>query len=330
MKHKFIIITLITALLLTGCNKSSDKESENTTPISEPQPIIQETEPAIVTKPVSSTEKPVITKPAETEEKKNPSAPEANDKSTPIHTNDKGSAILGSSDDYVKGVRIPENIIGPDLNKIGKADITDIKESAGTNGQRQWLAHCGGFVYLSLPSELCFDDAGDPMVGTAYLEFKRYNVGDEIMGFTVKEAESYFTNMNIQEENPEKTRLYRGGTVSLEGKVTMEGYITISADDDPMYMYENEIFFVPAPDNELLPILDIPNTVSAEGISEKWSVSLYPPIILGSAKYGDFDLSNVPKGEAVKATVTIDGVSMIATDNMRTDITAEKAEIVIR
>lgn len=342
MKHKFIIITLITALFLTGCNSSNDKEPEPTTP-DEPKLIVQETEPAAVTKPVSSTEKPVVTKPAETEEKKSPSAFEANDKSAPILTSGKGSAGSGNSDDYVKGVRIPENVYGPDLNKIGKADITNIKESIDANGERQWwLAECGGFAYLALPMEISSggaDVSADHKEETVYLEFKRCNVGDEIMGFTVKEANSQFSNMRIDESNTEKSRFYAGGTVTLEGKAEMEGYIYIPTDNEAMFMFDGEIFFTPSPESALLPVLETPRAVNSMGVSDIGQsiksdrgfeyIDWYRPVVLDSAVNGDFDISELPKGEYIKASVIVDGISM-RTSGVVDYVIAENAEIKLR
>ena len=255
MKHKFIIFTLITALFLTGCNSDS-KNTESETTTSEPTPVILETEAPIETKPVISTEETKTPTPSKkTEEEKN---------NRPAQTSGKGSSSPDDINKYLNGVEIPENVYGPDLVKIEKKDITDLKQVIGVDGRPVWHMTCDDFAYLALPSGLCFNSADNPDLDkdeeTAYLKFQRYNVGDKVMGFTVKNAYSLFNNMNPDEDVSDSARYFMGGAVTLEGKATMEGYIKIEPAGGHIMLYENEISFVPSPDNQLFPILDIPNT----------------------------------------------------------------------
>lgn len=333
MKHKFIIITLITALLLTGCN-SNDKSTAPETTTSEPLPVIAETDPPMETKPAVSTEEAKTTVPA-----KKPESDKQQNR--PAQTVGKGSSSPDDVNKYINGVEIPENVYGPDLVKIEKNDITDLKEVVSIDGKPIWHMTCDGFAYLALPSGLCFNNFDNPDLdkneATAYLKFRRYNVGDEVMGFTVKNAYSVFNDMNPNEEISEVPRLYMGGAVTLEGKATMEGYIRIAPNGSHVMLYENEIIFIPSPDNQLLPISNIPETISLTGISELpchaygdntfTYLSEYPAIILDSAKVNNFNLDDMPKGEYIKASVTVDGITMKAIDTIGIYFEAVSAEI---
>ena len=320
MKHKLIITSLIITILFTGCSSNTENVPETTTPTPEPTPIIQETEPPeAVIKPVSVTEKPVVTTPAETapENKKGPNASEGKDKSVPIYTGDKSTSISGDPDSYIKGVKIPDNIYAPDLAKIGKADITDLKESADIG---LWRAVCDGFAYLALPSDVS--------------EYKRFNVGDSIMGFTVTEAETYFSNMYLTDDRQtEKTCFYRGGQVTLEGSVTLNGVVTVHGESGDS-LYKNKVVFIPyADDNMLLPVYDIPDIVRQQyfGAAETGFSRLREciHIILGDSE--EFDVLGIDEGKSYwGASVTVDGIILRADAKLGAYAVAESAEIVMQ
>lgn len=209
---------------------------------------------------------------------------------------------------------------GLDGIEIPEEELTDVYAEKSVDVYELVYARGEGFTYLAEPTGICLNSRDNSDIfnadeltfegapQNAPSEYKRYNIGDTICGLTLTDAGINF---------------YYGGVEScwaeLEGSVTMTGYVTIASEDD-YGIDEGDIFFVPCPDNDLLPVINFryegvglvnPLYVAmSEGFARLNEYS--GDITLGNIHRTDLDLSGVPAdySYSVKATVTVDKVNL--------------------
>lgn len=240
---------------------------------------------------------------AETEQS---AEPYTSDAATAETTAEMGS--YGVSATGLDGIEIPEE----GLTSVYAEKSGTVYELVSARGE--------GFTYLAEPTGICLNSRdnydifnadeltfeGAPQ--NAPSEYKRYNIGDTICGLTLTDA---------------GTNFYYGGVEScwaeLDGSVTMTGYVTIAPEDD-YGIDEGDIFFVPCPDNDLLPVINFryegvglinPLYVAMSGDFARLN-EYSGDITIGNIHRTDLDLSGVPAdySYSVKATVTVDKVNL--------------------
>lgn len=210
--------------------------------------------------------------------------------------------------------------MGLDGIELPEEELTDVYAEKSGSVYELVYARGEGFTYLAKSTGICLNSRDNSDIfnedeltfegapQNAPSEYKRYNIGDMICGLTLTDAGTGF---------------YYGGVdncwAELEGSVTMTGYVTIAPEDD-YGIDEGDIFFVPCPDNALLPVINFryegvglvnPLYVAmSEGFARLNEYS--GDITLGNIHRTDLDLSGVPAdySYSVKATVTIDKVNL--------------------
>lgn len=215
---------------------------------------------------------------------------------------------FGVSATGLDGIEIPEE----ELTSVYAEKSGTVYELVSARGE--------GFTYLAEPTGICLNSRDNSDIfnadeltfegapQNAPSEYKRYNIGDTICGLTLTDA---------------GTNFYYGGVEScwaeLEGSVTMTGYVTIAPEDD-YGIDEGDIFFVPCPDNDLLPVINFryegvrlinPLYVAMSGDFARLN-EYSGDITIGNIHRTDLDLSGVPAdySYSVKATVTVDKVNL--------------------
>ena len=285
MKKTYIITALIiSAAMLTACDDKSDSLSDYTSDVSG-----------------SSAQG------AQTEEL---SAPDKDDGS------DSGDARYDTAETDHYGI----SATGLDGAEISEEELTNIYVE-GSDGEYDPVYALGeGFTYLAEPAGICLNSRdnsdifneeeltfeGVPLNAPAI--YKRYNIGDTICGLTLTDASTNFYCGRVDSTWAE-----------LEGSVTMTGYVTIAPEDE-YGIDEGDIFFVPCPDNDLIPVINFryeeadPVNPLYVAMSEGFArVNEYSgSITLGNIHRTDLNLSGVPADYSfsAKATVTVDKVNM--------------------
>lgn len=281
MKKSYKIITLIiSAAMLTACADKNTSEDS-----SSDSTVISDNSSSIG---------------AETAEQS--AEPYASDAAT-AETGSYGVSATG-----LDGIEIPEE----ELTNIYAEKSGTVYELVSARGE--------GFTYLAEPTGICLNSRDNSDIfnadeltfegapQNAPSEYKRYNIGDTICGLTLTDAGTSF---------------YYGGVdncwAELEGSVTMTGYVTIAPEDD-YGIDEGDIFFVPCPGNDLLPVINF--RYEGVGLVNPLYVAMSDgfarlneysgDITLGNIHRTDLDLSGVPAdfSYSVKATVTVDKVNL--------------------
>lgn len=230
------------------------------------------------------------------------------------------------------GFRLLADVYGLAGDKITDDDITSVTydEQAELTEDSWFYAICDGFAYIGEPTGICFNsidnaDIFDETTWTfdglpqyAPTEYKRLEVGDEICGLTVKSALTEFYTDNVSEATKSIPEIYfRYSSAAFEGSVTMTGYLSIAPEDD-YGIGEGDIFFVPAPDSELLPVMNytfdgsgIYNKLYISGNNDfKW-VTEYPTIRTGNINDSALNFSGIPQDNSyVKVKITVDDIVM--------------------
>lgn len=210
---------------------------------------------------------------------------------------------------------------GLDGIEVAEKELSNVYAEDAGAGYELVSAVGEGFTYLAEPTGICLNSRGNADIfnadeltfegapQNALSEYKRYNIGDTICGLTLTDAGTSF---------------YYGGVdncrAELEGSVTMTGYVTVAPEDE-YGIDEGDIFFVPCPDNDLLPVVNFRYegvgavnplyvAMSRDGFAHMNEYS--GDINLGNIHRTDLDLSGVPAdySYSVKATVTVDKVNL--------------------
>ncbi len=213
---------------------------------------------------------------------------------------------------------------GLDGIKVAEEELSAIYVDKAGAGYELVSARGEGFTYLAEPTGICLNSRDNSDIFNAEeltfegvprnapSEYKRYNIGDTICGLTLTDGGTNFSYGGVD-----------SCWAELEGSVTMTGYVTIAPEDD-YGIDEGDIFFVPCPDNDLLPVINFRYegvglvnplyvAMSGEGFAR---VNEYSgDLTLGNIHRTDLDLSGVPAdySYSVKAKVTVDKVNLSCT-----------------
>ncbi|MDE7195151.1 MAG: hypothetical protein K2O14_14475, partial [Oscillospiraceae bacterium] len=210
---------------------------------------------------------------------------------------------------------------GLDGIEVAEEELSDIYAENSGAGYELVYAVGNGFTYLAEPTGICLNSRDNADIfnadeltfegapQNAPSEYKRYDIGDTICGLTLTDA---------------STNFYYGGVdncrAELEGSVTMTGYVTIAPEDE-YGIDEGDVFFVPCPGSDLLPVVNFryegvglvnPLYVAMSGDGFARMNEYSGDITLGNIHRTDLDLSGVPAdySYSVKATVTVDRVNL--------------------
>lgn len=258
---------------------------------------------------------------SEIENSENPDKPD-------YHVSSEGSSGSGGSEttETAASALYGVSAVGLDGVEIPEERLTNIyAESSGENpGAYQLVSAEGeGFTYLAEPTGICFNsrDNGDifnadeltfdGVPQNAPSEYKRYDIGDAICGMTLTAANTAFSYGGVDSCYAE-----------LEGSVTMTGYVSIAPEDE-YGIDEGDIFFVPCPGSDLLPVVNfryegagVVNPLFVAMSEDFARVNEYSgSITLGNIHRTDLDLSGIPADYSfsAKARVTVDKVSLFCT-----------------
>ncbi len=292
-KARIIIALIISAAMFTACSdKNNDPEIGSS---DDPNSISSS---GITVSDGSET--------AETKEQTSESPADTSDSTDTAEPELYGVSAVG-----LDGINVPEEEL-TDVYAENTDERPDVYQLISAVGE--------GFTYLAEPTGICLNSRDNADIfnedeltfegipQNAPSEYKRYNIGDTICGLTLTDANTAF---------------YYGGVDScraeLEGSVTMTGYIAIAPEDE-YGIDEGDIFFVPCPGNDLLPVVNFryegvglinPLYVAmSEGFAH---VNEYSgSISLGNVHRTDLDLSGIPADYSfsAKARVTVDKVNL--------------------
>lgn len=228
------------------------------------------------------------------------------------------------------------DIIGIVGDKVKPSDITEIhgenntlltlEQLTPTNWEYlrcdfAYAAPSTGICYTSIDNadiydseSLMFRDA--PRLAPS--EYRRLKAGDEICGFTVKSASTdFFKYGTFAPDEDGNGTYFRNCSAEFEGSAELTGYVWIAPEDD-YCVGTGDIFFVPAPGSDILPVMNyeyVDNGVKTLlfcGANNGFGwLNEYPNILLGNSSNIAADVSDVPiDGQYHKAKITIDGLSI--------------------
>lgn len=210
---------------------------------------------------------------------------------------------------------------GLDGIEVAEEELSNVYAEDAGAGYELVSAVGEGFTYLAEPTGICLNSRDNADIfnadeltfegapQNAPSEYKRYEIGDTICGLTLTDVSTSF---------------YYGGVdncwAELEGSVTMTGYVAVAPEDE-YGIDEGDIFFVPYPDNDLLPVVNFryegvglvnPLYVAMSGDGFARMNEYSGDINLGNIHRTDLDLSGVHAdySYSVKATVTVDKVNL--------------------
>lgn len=345
MKKYNILLALILAAALTGCAKgetSSGNTSETLTESSSQStsdnggaPPFTPSAPESVSSADSADSEPQTSEPAETSE------PAADPDAT---------FLVGLAGD---------TILRSELSMIFTGDGTDGSPETFSEDTFSGVL-CDGFIYLAEPSGVCRTnyDNGDvfdggmvrftDVSGALRSDYSRVEVGETFGGLTLTEAQVNFAHGLDGTEyilGDGSTKLggelgfpeiyFMGGMAAFDGKVTMNGYISVTAEDE-RGLFAGDIIFVPSGCECTLPVMGYrfdpdagfvhyPLMNSRGGM---YWVNDYGYISLGNAENVAADLSGLPDdGSFAKVSVTLDNIRMTCGINMMESYSAEIADI---
>lgn len=320
MKKKLVTAVLICAFILSGCNSAEKDE-------------MPQTEESLAA--TGSTE-----------------ASEQNDDKKSEETTEETTAENAEQADSEK----PSNLYTPDGAKVDPNELSDIEYYEDGNWS---YALINGTTFLAEPTGYCYNSIDTPEEMSAVeengasenltFEYKRYKVGDVVMGLTIAEASSTFRNDSIiyvgedgneytQEQLAEKGSYFSGTDVTFDGQVTMNGYLEIMVDDD-YGIEKGDIYFIPSPDSEKIPIAFFNSFSPSKGFSANcmsgysdgftWRTE-YPNIMLGNKESADFDFSGFEEGKYIPVTVTADRITISSTTDWLSKITGHIISCTLR
>lgn len=242
MKKTTIALSLIMALLLTGCSGGSstdtDPASSGSVPTEEQSDISAAgtAESSMESSSAVSDEIPGTVDTVEAQ---------------PEETQESGEFVL----------------YGPGGDKIGKSEITRVDASDeedymanGLSATNWFQASISGFTYLAEPGG----------------EYKRYKIGDDICGLTVFDAGCVFSTESENAVGSGRERYFASGYAEFEGSVTASG--TLSILDEGMDNIEaGSVIFTPDSDTAL-PVMNYKSSGDT-GVTYP-ADSMYPSIVL--------------------------------------------------
>ena len=331
MKRLTIIISILTALSLCGCDVKEPDSSNSSTSNNSSSST---TESSDVSTTESSTEssKPEDIKP---------------DSKTTFLVGLDGKAI--SEDDII-------DAYDGDFNKTSPANITaDNFTRASAKG-----------AYVAMPSGICrtsrdnadvFDSENNVFTDVPKEKkhgFIRVKEGDEICGFTVKSATCEFNNnlasagMAINDDVSTKSGreigipeiYFASCLLELEGSAELTGYIAVQP-EDAYGVDAGEIKFIPSDCKADLPIVyyDFNPTDgfyhSVGNVSSDNEIYFSHEYGYGYFRLGDInsataDLSAVPRdGSYVKVRITVENIRMSSTVEWLTNVRGDITDITI-
>ncbi len=189
--------------------------------------------------------------------------------------------------------KYPADLYGVIGDKIEVDEITEVHKYEGDS--EEWRnAGCDGFVYLAEPTGINYnsidnadsfnseDNSFDGSPEESSAVYKRYKVGDEICGLTVKEASVYFTNTEDSEQF--NGQYFKGGSVSFEGEKQLTGYLIILSEELYGIGGTGDIIFIPDNGSQTLPVLNYNESDAEKGI--------YSNVLSFSVTIGSFSYKN--------------------------------------
>ncbi len=170
------------------------------------------------------------------------------------------------------------------------------------------------------------------VVGFTYMEepnggYRRVSTGDEILGFTVGEAECTFANCGQEKIGSEA--YFSSGYAELVGSATLNGTIRAATEDGFSYS-AGDLLFLPDEDSRVLPVMNY-SYGSDCGVYTKVDENgnMYPDIIVTAGSY--VDTSEIPTdGTPVHVLITLDKISMSSSVDVSSNIRAEIAAFEIK
>lgn len=239
---------------------------------------------------------------------------------------------------FLKGLA-SDTIYTSDFKEIFSEDGSDIAPEDFSYDNFSAVL-CQGFTYLAEPSGICrtnFDNSdvydSSSMTFSDYpvekiRNFKRFNVGDTVCGLTVTSAETNFakyaesstfwkadgTTVTGAELNLPEI-YFLGSTAEFSGEISVEGYISISSEDQ-YGITTGDILFLPT--EGVLPVMGY--ELDADGFfhsprlvasGDAVGQNEYGYISLGNANSTSADLSAIPNdGSYIKVCVTLENLKM--------------------
>lgn len=294
MKKFLSVISVIAALsMLTACsgaNGSSVSESEESSQTGSTSQSQQESSEA-------SSETSSETSPEVSVESSEPTESEA---SEPDKTeSNTGFLLCGPGGDDVRST---------ECTKITAADDAD----GGAVTASNWLqASVVGFTYMEEPNG----------------GYRRVSTGDEILGFTVGEAECTFANCGQERIGSEA--YFSSGYAELVGSATLNGTIRAATEDGFSYS-AGDLLFLPDEDSRVLPVMNY-SYGSDCGVYTKVDENgnMYPDIIVAAGS--NVDVSAIPTdGTPVHVLITLDNISMSSSVDVSSNMRAEIAAFEIK
>lgn len=352
MKKYRIILAVIIAAALTGCAKGENSSGTSTGTSSE----------SSVQSSTSSDNGGVSSKSSVNSEHSESSSDVPDNSDSLISTEDSNPQTSEENGDPNETF-----LVGLAGDTILRTELSMIFTNDGTDGSAETLSEenfsavlCDGFIYLAEPSGICrtnFDneDVFDSesvrftdISESSQKGYKRVSVGETICGLTLSEAQVNFARGNDSMEytlGDGSIKLgselglpeiyFMGGSASFSGQVTLTGYISVAAENDRGLM-GGDIVFVPSDCECMLPVMgyrldpDV-GIVHFQRINSHnglvWE-NEYGSIFLGNAADTTADLSDIPDdGSFVKASVTLDNISLTCGIGMMERFSADIAEL---
>lgn len=290
MKKFLSVISVIAALsMFTACSGANGSSVSESEESSQTESTSQAQQESSETSSETSSEASVESfEPTESES----SEPDKTESNT-------GFLLFGPGGDDVRST---------ECTKITAADDAD----GGAVTASNWLqASVVGFTYMEEPNG----------------GYRRVSTGDEILGFTVGEAECTFANCGQERIGSEA--YFSSGYAELVGSATLNGTICAAAQDGFSYS-AGDLLFLPDEDSRVLPVMNY-SYGSDFGVYTKVDENgnMYPDIIVAAGS--NVDASAIPTdGTPVHVLITLDNISMSSNVDLNSNIRAEIAAFEIK
>lgn len=245
--------------------------------------------------------------------------------------------------------KFPTDLYGVNGDKIDIDEITEVHKQEDGSDDEWRSAGCNGFVYLAEPTGINYnslDNAdsfnsednsfeGSPEESPA--EYKRFRVGDEICGLTVKEASVFFSNK--ESDRSFEGQYFSGGSVSFEGEKKLTGYIIILSEDLYGIGGTGDVIFIPDKDSQTLPVLNYNVSDAEKGIySNILSFAVTVGTFSYKNEYHNISCGNIDSYESswflgeehnkpIKVSVTLEDIGISSSIDWITSYSAKIKEI---
>ncbi len=216
------------------------------------------------------------------------------------------------------------------------------------NADNWFSIECDGFAYLAEPTGISMNSVQNTDIydtenwsfkdepERSPAKYKRAYVGEEFMGLKVTGASCVFNLNNSGLEADEK--YFAGCDVAFEGELTMTGYACMAPEDDG-YTVKHDISFVPDNESCLLPVMLF--QISEKGIYSPvykcgtadfaWRNEYPGTVNAGNADYEgykDLDFGFFPEdGSYVPVKITINNITMRSYPDFISTIEAQIVDI---